>query len=158
MNKEIEKAEKKVVRSLKKYKQLVMDMQPRKRVTKPTVELRPENIPFSYDNMRFDFYLYHQDNDATINLKGMSYNYFMDALQAHFVYVDIDTKLSVFVRSRDNDTTMQLTNVSYDFFIKAFSTYHRSLSKNWKAGSTQKSVRKTSRLFNNDSERDWHSI
>lgn len=157
MNKEIERAEKKVVRSLKKYTQLIMDMQPRKKQTKPTIEQRPENIPFSYDNMRFDFYLYHQDNDAKINLKGMSYGYFMDALRAHYVYVDIDSKLSVFVRSRDNDTTLQLTNVSYDFFIKAFSTYHRSLSRNWKAGSTQKSVRKISRVFNNDTERDFHS-
>lgn len=156
MNKEIVKAEKKVARSIKKYTQLVMDMQPRKRVTKPTVEQRPENIPFNYDNMKFDFYLYHQQNDATIKLKGMSYKYFLDALQAHYVYVDINAPLSVLIRCRDNDAELRLSNVSYDYFIKAFSTYHRALSSNWKAGSTQKSVRKTSRLFNNDSERNYH--
>jgi len=157
MNTEVTKAEKKVARSLKKYTQLVMDMQPRKRVTKPTVELRPENIPFSYDNMRFDVHLYHEQNEATINLKGMSYSYFMDALQAHYVYVDINAPLSVVIRSRDNDSVMQLSNVSYDYFIKAFSTYHRALSYNWRDGSSTKSVRKVSRLFNQDADRDFHA-
>ena len=158
MNTEIKKAEKKVARSIKKYTQLVMQMQPRKRVTKPTVELRPENIPFSYHTMKFDIYLYHEQNDATINLKGMSYEYFLDALQAHYVYVDIETPISVAVRSKDNESVLKLSNVSYDYFIKAFSTYHRALSRNWKDGTSTKSVRKTSRIFNNDSERDWHSI
>ena len=157
MNEEIQRVEKKVARSVKKYTQLIMQMQPRKRVTKPTVEQRPENIPFSYDTMKFDIYLYHEQNDATIKLKNMSYEYFLDALQAHYVYVDINTPLSVLIRCRDNDAELRLSNVSYEYFTKAFSTYHRALSRNWKSGSHTKSVRKTSRLFNNDSERDYHA-
>lgn len=157
MNTEVIKAEKKVQRSLKKYTQLVMSLDGvRKKDTKPRNIDKPEKQPFRADLLKFNVRVSHQHNEGTMILKGLSYEYFKDALLNHYVNVPIDTLMNVTVECVNNGQMMQLKNASYSFVFKALSSYHKSVSNNWETGSKQLSYRKMKGLGGYNSDKDYH--
>ena len=157
MNTEVIKAEKKVQRSLKKYTQLVMSLDGvRKKETKPRNIDKPEKQLFRADGLLFNVKVSHQHNEGTMILKGLSYEYFKDALLNHYVNVPIDTLMDVTVECVNNGQVMQLKNASYGFIFKALSSYHKSVSTNWETGSKQVSFRKMKSIGGYDADRDYH--
>ena len=158
MNTEIERAEKKVQRSLKKYTQLVMSLDGvRKKDTKPRNIDKPEKQLYRADLLRFNVKVSHQHNEGTMILKDLSYDYFKDALMNHYINVPLDTLMNVTVECINNNQVMQLKNASYGFVFKALSSYNKSVSTNWELGSKQLSYRKMKSIGGYDASKDYHN-
>ena len=156
MNKEVEQAEKRVQRSLKRYTQLVMSLDGvRKKDTKPRNEDKPEKQLFRADGLRFDVKVSHNGHQGTMKLKGLSYDYFKDALLNHYIEVPIDTLMNVTIKCVNNGQVMQLKGASYGFVFKALSSYHKSVSTNWELGSKLLSFRKMKKVGGFDSDKDY---
>ena len=155
INTELVKAEKKVARSLKRYTQLVMSLDGRKKDTKPRNIDKPEKQMFRADGLIFNVKVSHQHNEGTMILKGLSYSYFLDALQNHYVNVPIDTLMNITVECINSGQVMQLKGASYGFVFKALSSYHKTVSTNWEIGSRQLSFRKMKKTGGFNPDKDY---
>ena len=150
-------AEKKVQRSLKKYTQAVMNLdEVRKKDTRPRNIDKPEKQLYRADGLKFNVKVSHPNSSNTLKLRGLSYEYFRDALLVHYINVDINEPMTATIECVNNGQVLHLKNISYDYLFKAFSHYHKNVSINWEVGSTQLSYRKMKSVGGYDADRDYH--
>ena len=150
-------AEKKVQRSLKKYTQAVMNLdEVRKKDTRPRNIDKPEKQLYRADGLKFNVKVSHPNSSNTLRLRGLSYEYFRDALLVHYINVDINEPMTATIECVNNGQVLHLKNISYDYLFKAFSHYHKTMSTNWEVGSTQLSYRKVKSVGGYDADRDYH--
>lgn len=155
-NMEIVRAEAKVQRSLKKYTQAVLNLDSvRKKDTKPKNIDKPEKQLYRADGLKFNVKVSHPNSSETLRLRGLSYDYFKDALLVHYINVPIDETLTATITCVNNGQVVHLKNITYNYLIKAFSHYHKTLSSNWEIGSQQPSYRVTKRMGGYNPDKDY---
>jgi hypothetical protein len=158
-NMEIVKAEQKVQRSLRKYTQAVLQLDSvRKKDTKPKLIDRPEKQLYRADGLRFNVKVKHQNRPETLRLRGLSFDYFKDALLVHYINIPIEEKMTATIECVNNGQMLHLKNISYGYLIKAFGHYNKTMSSNWETGSTQLSYRVTKQMGGYNPDKDYFRI
>jgi len=155
-NMEIVRAENKVKRSLKKYTQAVMKLDTvRKKDTKPRLIDEPEKQLYRADGLKFNVLVKHNNRPETLRLRGLSFDYFKDALLVHYINIPIGARMTATIECVNNGQMLHLKNITYGYLIKAFSHYNKSISKNWEIGSKQLSYRVTKSVGGFNPDKDY---